>query len=55
MRFIARGKRLGELSKYFSHILVLRHFLGLQNFFPSPDQAKCLGFEVGEFMLKSRL
>lgn len=33
MRFIARGKRLGELSKYFSHILLLRHFLGLQNFF----------------------
>ena len=33
MRFIARGKRLGELSKYFSHILLLSHFLGLQNFF----------------------
>lgn len=45
--FYSQGKRLGELSKYFSHILLLRHFLGLQNFFfPSPDQAKCLGFEV---------
>lgn len=51
----SQGKKTGRTVKVFLTYFIAKAFSWSTELFPSPDQAKCLGFEVGEFMLKSRL